>query len=176
MKLVHYQLSGAGERWGVVQEGQVHPIAADGPEPFLSRLLQRAGDAGSLAELLTGAAASASDIAFAELEAGRPGSAARLLAPLDEQEVWAAGVTYQRSKVARMEESEGAARFYDLVYDADRPELFFKATRSRVSGPGEPVRIRQDARWNVPEPELGLLLSPGLRILGYTVGNDMSSR
>jgi 2-dehydro-3-deoxy-D-arabinonate dehydratase len=90
--------------------------------------------------------------------------------------VWAAGVTYQRSKVARMEESEGAARFYDMVYDAQRPELFFKATASRVSGPGAPVRIRQDARWNVPEPEIALLVSPQLRIIGYTIGNDVSSR
>lgn len=98
------------------------------------------------------------------------------LPPIDQQEVWAAGVTYIRSKTARERESEGAARFYDLVYTADRPELFFKATARRVVGPGANVRIRQDARWSVPEPELALVVAPDLRIVGYTIGNDMSSR
>jgi 2-dehydro-3-deoxy-D-arabinonate dehydratase len=105
-------------------------------------------------------------------DASRP----HLLAPIDHQEVWAAGVTYLRSKAARMEESQGAARFYDLVYDAARPELFLKATPSRVSGPNAPVRIREDARWNVPEPEVALLISPAQQLVGYTIGNDMSSR
>ena len=102
----------------------------------------------------------------------------RVLAPIGEQEVWAAGVTYLRSKVARMEESgsAGGGDFYDRVYAADRPELFFKATAHRVAGPGEPVRIRRDSKWNVPEPELALLVNPRGRIVGYTVGNDMSSR
>lgn len=101
-----------------------------------------------------------------------------LLAPIHEQEVWAAGVTYYRSRSARMAESEvsGGGDFYDRVYNADRPELFFKATRQRVVGPGAAVRIRRDSNWNVPEPELALLLSPAGRILGYTIGNDMSSR
>jgi 2-dehydro-3-deoxy-D-arabinonate dehydratase len=99
-----------------------------------------------------------------------------LLAPLDRQEVWAAGVTYKRSREARERESVGAARFYDLVYTADRPELFFKATPHRVVGPGGRVRIRRDSRWSVPEPELALVLSPHLEILGYTIGNDMSAR
>jgi 2-dehydro-3-deoxy-D-arabinonate dehydratase len=98
------------------------------------------------------------------------------LPPVDAQEVWAAGVTYIRSKTARERESEGAARFYDLVYTADRPELFFKATARRVIGPGGVVRIRKDARWSVPEPELALVIAPDLRIVGYTIGNDMSSR
>lgn len=101
---------------------------------------------------------------------------ARLVAPIDGQEVWAAGVTYIRSKKARERESEGAARFYDLVYTAPRPELFFKATPRRVVGPGQPVRVRRDARWSVPEPEVALVISPDLRIVGYTIGNDMSSR
>jgi 2-dehydro-3-deoxy-D-arabinonate dehydratase len=114
------------------------------------------------------------------LPAGEPLPAAdvRLLAPLDRQEVWAAGVTYKRSKVAREEESAGTggSRFYDMVYTAARPELFFKAPAGRVVHPGEPVRIRRDARWSVPEPEVALVVSPGLRIVGYTIGNDMSSR
>lgn len=105
-----------------------------------------------------------------------PLDAATLLAPIDEQEVWAAGVTYKRSQVARMEESQGAASFYDLVYVANRPELFFKANPHRVSGPGQPLRIRRDATWNVPEPELALVLNSSLQIVGYTIGNDMSSR
>jgi 2-dehydro-3-deoxy-D-arabinonate dehydratase len=99
-----------------------------------------------------------------------------LLAPLDEQEVWAAGVTYKRSREARERESVGAARFYDLVYNAERPELFFKATARRVVGPGERVRVRRDSRWSVPEPEMTLVVSPELKIVGYTIGNDMSAR
>jgi 2-dehydro-3-deoxy-D-arabinonate dehydratase len=102
----------------------------------------------------------------------------KFLPPLDAQEVWAAGVTYVRSKDARERESAptGGARFYDLVYTAERPELFFKATPRRVVGPGDPVRIRADAHWSVPEPELALVISPALRVVGYTIGNDMSSR
>ena len=102
----------------------------------------------------------------------------KLLAPIENQEVWAAGVTYQRSKVARMEESKdaGGGSFYDRIYEAPRPEIFFKATPHRVVGPGDPVRIRSDSKWNVPEPELALLVNPRGKIVGYTVGNDMSSR
>src|SRR5208282_4865254 len=99
-----------------------------------------------------------------------------LLPPIDHQEVWAAGVTYKRSQEARERESAGAAKFYDLVYSAPRPELFFKAPAYRVSGPGDPVRIPRDSKWNVPEPELALVLSPRLKLIGCTIGNDMSSR
>jgi 2-dehydro-3-deoxy-D-arabinonate dehydratase len=99
-----------------------------------------------------------------------------LLAPLDRQEVWAAGVTYKRSRQARERESVGAASFYDKVYTAARPELFFKATPHRVCGTGAQVRVRADSRWSVPEPELALVLSPRLQLVGYTIGNDMSAR
>ncbi len=101
-----------------------------------------------------------------------------LLAPIENQEVWAAGVTYYRSRDARMEESReaGGGSFYDRVYTAERPELFFKATASRVVGPGQPVRIRRDANWSVPEPEWTLLINPRGQIIGCTIGNDMSSR
>lgn len=101
-----------------------------------------------------------------------------LRAPVQSQEVWAAGVTYLRSRVARVAESKdaGGAGFYDKVYEAERPELFFKAAAHRVAGVGEAVRIRRDARWNVPEPELTLAVNAGGRIFGYTIGNDMSSR
>lgn len=100
----------------------------------------------------------------------------KLLAPVDRQEIWAAGVTYKRSKVAREEESRGAAQFYDKVYTADRPELFMKATPERVVGPEQPVRVRADSKWSVPEPELTLVISPTGKIVGYTIGNDMSAR
>jgi 2-dehydro-3-deoxy-D-arabinonate dehydratase len=98
------------------------------------------------------------------------------LPPIDQQEVWAAGVTYKRSQTARMEESEAAASCYDRVYTAARPEIFFKATPHRCSGHGGLVRIRKDATWNVPEPELALVISSSGKIVGYTIGNDMSSR
>lgn len=101
-----------------------------------------------------------------------------LLVPIGTQEVWAAGVTYLRSKVARMEESEqtGGATFYDKVYDAERPELFFKATARRTVGSGGLVRIRKDSTWDVPEPELTLVVNSSSKIVGYSIGNDMSSR
>jgi 2-dehydro-3-deoxy-D-arabinonate dehydratase len=101
-----------------------------------------------------------------------------LRAPIGSQEVWAAGVTYFRSRTARMEEAKagGGGDFYDRVYTAPRPELFFKATARRVVGPGAPVRIRSDSRWSVPEPELALVINAGGGIIGYTIGNDMSAR
>ena len=105
-----------------------------------------------------------------------PAAEAQFLAPIDRQEVWAAGVTYKRSQVARMEESESAASHYDKVYTAPRPEIFFKATPPRVSGPGQPLRVRADSSWSVPEPELALVISPERKLVGYTVGNDMSAR
>ena len=103
---------------------------------------------------------------------------AELLAPIGSQEVWAAGVTYYRSRTARMEESKdaGGGSFYDRVYSAERPELFFKATPHRVAGHQQQVRIRRDSRWNVPEPELALAINAAGKIIGYTVGNDLSSR
>jgi 2-dehydro-3-deoxy-D-arabinonate dehydratase len=105
-------------------------------------------------------------------------AASELLAPVAAQEVWAAGVTYFRSRTARMEESQttGGGSFYDRVYQAERPELFFKASGHKVVGPGAAVHIRKDSRWNVPEPEFTLLVSPSGKITGYTIGNDMSSR
>ena len=130
---------------GVVSEGRVHLLrrgGASGPNT-LSGFLHADDPAALVAAHLD-----ASD-------AGMPLDSVTLLPPLDEQEVWAAGVTYKRSREARERESAGAARFYDLVYNAERPELFLKATPRRVVGPGAAVRIRHDSRWNVPEPELG---------------------
>lgn len=101
---------------------------------------------------------------------------ARILKPLVNQEVWAAGVTYYRSRTARMEESQDGGSVYDRVYAAERPEIFFKATPSRAVGPGEEVYIRHDSTWDVPEPELTLAINRFGNIIGYTIGNDMSSR
>jgi 2-dehydro-3-deoxy-D-arabinonate dehydratase len=113
-----------------------------------------------------------------------PDSAARtliekqLLPPIGNQEIWAAGVTYYRSKVGRQEESKGSGggEFYARVYEAERPEIFFKATASRTSGHNQKVRIRKDSTWDVPEPELTLMITSSGKIVGYTIGNDMSSR
>jgi 2-dehydro-3-deoxy-D-arabinonate dehydratase len=100
------------------------------------------------------------------------------LAPIGKQEVWAAGVTYSRSRTARMEEAQnsGGGNFYDRVYDAERPEIFFKATADRVVGPGQAMHLRSDSKWIVPEPELALLLTRRGTIVAYTVGNDLSCR
>jgi 2-dehydro-3-deoxy-D-arabinonate dehydratase len=120
--------------------------------------------------LLTAAFGTAPEIA--------PPHEAELRAPIQSQEVWASGVTYLRSMAARMEEAReaGGGNFYDRVYHAERPELFFKATPSRLVGPGGEVRIRSDSHWNVPEPELTLAINAAGRIFGYSIGNDMSSR
>ena len=127
-------------------------------------LLERADLAGELVRL--------SRAGLAE----HPLDGVRLLTPVEAQEVWAAGVTYLRSKEARMVESEFSANAYDLVYDAVRPEIFFKSLPEKVVSPGEAVGIRQDARWNVPEPELALVINSSGTIVGFTIGNDMSSR
>ncbi len=149
---------------GILETGRVYPVARTRPDLRLFDLLESADLPQTVAELR---AACREWIAVEDV---------RLLAPIDQQEVWAAGVTYKRSQKARMDESEGAARFYDLVYAAPRPELFFKATPHRVSGPEQPVRIRRDASWNVPEPEFALVLNSRLELVGCTIGNDMSSR
>jgi 2-dehydro-3-deoxy-D-arabinonate dehydratase len=117
-------------------------------------------------------------IAGARPLAGKSLGHFHLKPPIGSQEVWAAGVTYFRSRDARMEESKsaGGGDFYDRVYHADRPELFFKSAPHRVVGDSGKVAIRNDAKWSVPEPELAVLVSPGGKVVGYTVGNDMSSR
>lgn len=146
-------------------EGDAVAVLADSKEyPTLAHILETP-DPAAVARSLTGKGARYQGL-----------SGTQLLAPIDQQEVWAAGVTYRRSQTARMEESEGAAAFYDKVYNAERPELFFKATPHRVAGPGQNVRVRRDARWNVPEPELALVLNSKMQLVGCTIGNDVSSR
>jgi 2-dehydro-3-deoxy-D-arabinonate dehydratase len=148
----------------------------------LGLVLEQGGIARRAATLTFDAIFTADDPGALVRAAWASGAAATLpaqpTAPIGTQEVWAAGVTYLRSRTARMEESKdaGGGTFYDKVYHADRPELFFKGTPHRTAGPGSPVRIRRDSKWNVPEPELTLALNSRGRLFGYTVGNDMSSR
>jgi 2-dehydro-3-deoxy-D-arabinonate dehydratase len=116
-----------------------------------------------------------------KIKSGKPvdkSSLNNIEAPIHSQEIWASGVTYLRSKIGRQEESKnaGSGDFYGKVYEAERPELFFKAAGHRVVNPGEKVRIRKDSTWNVPEPELTLMITSSGKIVGYTIGNDMSSR
>ncbi|WP_437733217.1 fumarylacetoacetate hydrolase family protein [Sorangium sp. So ce1335] len=166
MKLFRFA-GGGGPRLGIEDErGARHDLTAASPEAFASvaSWLALPDPLGAVRDARARAAAH-------PLPPDVP-----LLAPLDGQEVWAAGVTYDRSRSARKEESAGGGDFYDRVYDAERPELFFKALPRLVAGPGAPVRIRRDSSWNVPEPELALVVSAAGRIVGYTAGNDVSSR
>ncbi|QDT02913.1 Fumarylacetoacetate (FAA) hydrolase family protein [Rubripirellula lacrimiformis] len=155
-------VSGAS-RVGLVEGDQLYPLQLGNSYRNLSDLLAADSPISAVGSLTRDAAITIDD-------------SIQWLPPIDQQEVWAAGVTYKRSQTARMEESEAAASCYDRVYNADRPELFFKATAHRVSGHNGCLRIRTDATWNVPEPEVTLVLSPQLKIVGLTVGNDMSSR
>jgi 2-dehydro-3-deoxy-D-arabinonate dehydratase len=163
MRLVKFRREKGAPEVGLLDADRVRPID-----------LTKSG-AASLAELLAGPDP-ASAVSRGLTAESIPVRRVSLFPPVDAQEIWAAGVTYLRSKKAREDESAGASRFYDLVYTAPRPELFFKATPARVVGPGQPVRARADSRWSVPEPELALVISPDLRIVGYTIGNDMSAR
>lgn len=151
-------------RLGYVQEDAIHPLTeVDGPIT-VETLLQLSAE--ELVATAEGSLTSGDAIPLAE---------ATLLPPIDAQEVWASGVTYSRSRDARMEEST-QKDVYDLVYEAQRPELFMKGTASRVSGTGGTVAIRGDSTWDVPEPELVLVLNSRGEIVGYTAGNDVSSR
>lgn len=165
MKLAKYHLPTVPEGIALVEDDRLLPLnLSSGQYQTLAEILD-ADNPQEVAEFMSDP--SAEPIPLAE---------AVLLAPIDQQEVWAAGVTYKRSRSARMEESEAAASCYDRVYDSPRPELFMKATPHRVSGPGQPVRIRKDSEWNVPEPELALVLNSRAQLVGFTIGNDMSSR
>ena len=163
MKLCRFQTSDQQIRVGLIQENSVLDLTAKGID--LLSLLLESDD--FIAQLNTLASQNLPRHSLSQV---------RLLCPVEHQEVWAAGVTYLRSKKARMEESNFSATAYDRVYDAERPELFFKSLPEKVAGPGEPVGIRKDAKWNVPEPELALVLNSRGQLVGYTIGNDMSSR
>ncbi len=174
MHLCRFQHPELGARLGLVQEGDLYDISARWATltAFLRWSAGRADLTAGLAQAVAGVEAVAR---FATVDRPPAPSQIALLKPLDEQEVWAAGVTYERSRIAREEESAGSG-IYDRVYAAPRPELFFKATPSRTVGPYEPIAIRVDSHWNVPEPELALVINPALELVGFTIGNDMSSR
>ncbi|HEX9438827.1 MAG TPA: fumarylacetoacetate hydrolase family protein [Roseiflexaceae bacterium] len=174
MHLCRFQHPELGARLGLVQEGDLYDISARWATltAFLRWSAGRADLTAGLAQAVAGVEAVAR---FATVDRPPAPSQIALLKPLDEQEVWAAGVTYERSRIAREEESAGSG-IYERVYAAPRPELFFKATPSRTVGPYEPIAIRIDSHWNVPEPELALVINPSLELVGFTIGNDMSSR
>ena len=161
MQLVKYQVADT-VAVGIQEQDQIVPLDLAGDVTSLQDILESENPAATAESLRTDGSIAA--------------DAVTLLAPIDQQEVWAAGVTYKRSQTARMEESETSASCYDRVYESPRPELFLKATPHRVSGPGQPLRIRQDATWNVPEPEITCVVNSRLELVGFTVGNDMSSR
>ena len=163
MKLCRFQVSQGRPRVGLLQDQTVIDLSAEGIDR-LTALLEFDGLLPQLAKL---AAQNLPRLSLNEIQ---------LLPPVEQQEVWAVGVTYLRSKKARMEESDFSATAYDKVYAAPRPELFFKSLPEKVVGPGGAVGIRRDAQWNVPEPELAFVLTSRGRIAGFTVGNDMSSR
>jgi len=163
--LAYFTLDGGEPRFGLIVGEQVIDLAQSGGPASLSAALQMP------AAELQSALSAAVDAPMG----GMPLMSVTLRAPIDRQEVWAAGVTYLRSRDARMEESS-QRDVYDRVYDADRPELFLKATPNRVSGPGEAIAIRGDSGWDVPEPELAILVNTRGELVGYTIGNDVSSR
>ena len=164
MKLTRFRLPTGQEAVGAVQDDVVMPLNLSArPRALLADLLEVEDPEREVNALLD----PSGSIALSDVT---------LLPVVDHQEVWAAGVTYKRSRTARMEESEAAASCYDRVYASPRPELFFKATPHRVAGHGQPLRIRADSAWNVPEPELTLVMNSSGRLVGFTIGNDMSSR
>ena len=177
MSLCRFLVTDEEPHLGLIFKGQLYDLTALGSPDYASLDAWLKSAAGRMAEALA-------DLARVPRDAQPIGSAETLfhpnqwpkvLAPLDTQEVWACGVTYEMSREARMRESEEPT-IYERVYHAPRPEIFFKATPHRVVGPDEPVAIRADSSWNVPEPEMAMVLTPKLDIAGYTIGNDMSSR
>lgn len=159
MQLARFRDDNATPRIGRIQDDML--IALE-PEATLTAILAASSPADAATQLSTDLELRLADVT--------------LLPPIENQEVWAAGVTYKRSQTARMEESEAAASCYDRVYESARPELFLKATPHRVRGTGQDLFIRGDSQWNVPEPEITLVLNERLDLVGYTIGNDMSSR
>lgn len=165
MRLAKYQTVAGTRGLARVESDQLVPLeVAEDPGLTLSDILESEDPAATV------------DAMDSSMTTSMRLDTVKLLPPIDQQEVWAAGVTYKRSKTARMEESESAASCYDQVYQAARPELFFKAMPYRVVGPEEAIRIRKDSNWNVPEPELVLVLNSRFEMVGYTIGNDVSSR
>ena len=175
-QLVHYYQPGEGPRVGALRGDAVHDVSHCFPT-LADFFRDSVGDvAGVIAAVSRAADDSARSFPASDLDNPPAPDRPHWLPPLDEQEVWAAGVTYFSSKIARQEESVDGGDVYARVYDAERPEIFFKASRKNTVGHLDNVGFRSDSNWNVPEPELGLVLNPVMEVLGFTIGNDMSSR
>lgn len=179
MKVCRLLLPGGAVHLGALVNGAVLDLTSVDPTAFASMaafLAWSRGRCRSLVDDMVPYLRQAPAVgAWQDLVAEGGSLGPRVLSPVDRQEVWGAGVTYLRSRQAREQES-GAGQLYNRVYDAPRPELFFKATSHRVAGPGEPVRVRADSRWTVPEPEVTVVLNAGLETVGYTLANDLTAR
>ena len=174
--LIRYFHPSGGIRHGLLRAGKIYDVSAAVPSlaDWFRHSCGRVNEA--IAALSQAADSAADSFAAGDLDAAPAADAAHWLPPLDEQEVWAAGVTYVQSRAARQEESTDGGDVYARVYDAQRPEIFYKASAKNTVGHLDEVGIRSDSLWNVPEPELGLVLNPAMEMLGFTIGNDMSSR
>jgi 2-dehydro-3-deoxy-D-arabinonate dehydratase len=177
MQICRFRLPGGGPRIGRLIGGAVVDLTASHLPHFatMSRLLQASIDRSITALIAEADRGVLPAIALDDLATAPSECAAHLLSPIDGQEVWAAGVTYAWSREARVREAQ-SKEVYVRVYEADRPELFFKALGEKTVGPGDWIGIRGDSEWDVPEPELSLVLNPSMEIVGYTAGNDVSSR
>ncbi len=177
MKLVRFYLPGERPRLGQVSGDRVYDLTASTVPALssLAALIQASTETPTTDLVAQVDLAALPSHAYAELDRPPTPDAAHLLPPVDRQEVWAAGVTYAWSREARVREAV-SKEIYVKVYEAERPELFFKALPEKVAGPNDWVGIRGDSRWNVPEPELALVINPALQVVGYTVGDDVSSR
>ncbi|MBZ0300774.1 MAG: fumarylacetoacetate hydrolase family protein [Anaerolineae bacterium] len=172
----YHPQAGAEARVGLLVEDTVYDFSRAVPS-LSSWLRQSAGRVvAAIADLESLVTQAEGRYALADFATAPAANQPHLLAPVDGQEVWAAGVTYERSRAARQEEAQDGGDVYARVYSAERPELFFKAQGWRVVAPGGEVGIRSDASWSVPEPELAVVFNPDLEVVGFTVGNDMSSR
>jgi 2-dehydro-3-deoxy-D-arabinonate dehydratase len=174
--LLRYSHPDLGPRLALLLGDSLHDVT--GPvgsvSAWLRRTVGRVEEA--VEELVQTAAASSTVIPLASIEPSPDPGRFHWLAPIDEQDVWAAGVTYARSRVARQKEAIDGGDVYAKVYEADRPEIFFKARGPWVVGPFGKIGIRRDSAWSVPEPELGLVINPGMEVVGLVIGNDVSSR
>lgn len=174
--LIRYHQPGEGARLGVLRGGAVHDVSHAFPS-LVEFFRDSCGVVDSaITAVAAAAAASPRHFPASDLDNAPAADALHWLPPLDEQEVWAAGVTYLDSRKARQEEAADGGDVYARVYTAERPEIFFKASAKNTVGHLDAAGFRADSSWNVPEPELALVVNPALEMLGFTIGNDMSSR
>jgi len=178
MRICRFWEPRLGPRLGLVVEEEVIDLTAMDPRGCadISAWLKLADPAEHIRRLAETARKNGPRIRMRELDRKPAATTRHLLAPIDTQEVWAAGVMYEPSRDTRVEESRGGGGFYGQVYEAARPQLVFKAMPHRVAGPNAPIRVRSDSEWTLPEPELAVVFTPELQVAGYTCGDDVSSR